>query len=105
NALMSKRRRKLVRISVGRGHENDHGSLRRLRYLTGSGCGFVIGGAVLGDFSGGGATFGSFVGDTGSSSGTTVYLRMGCPICATADLPWRLASRKLLAFKLPPLAN
>src|SRR5262249_57972995 len=27
NALMSKRRRKLVRISVGRGDENDHGSL------------------------------------------------------------------------------
>src|SRR6266487_192576 len=50
NALMSKRRRKLVRISVGGGDENDHGSLRRLRYLTGSGCGFVIGGAVLGDF-------------------------------------------------------
>ena len=55
-----------------------------VRYRTGSGSGFVTG-VLSGDF-GGGPT-GSRVGDTGSSRGMTVYLLMGCPICATVDLP------------------
>src|SRR6266536_1578987 len=55
------------------------------RYRTGSGSGWVTGGAFSGDF-GGGMT-GSCVGDTGASRGITVYLLMGSPIRATADLP------------------
>jgi hypothetical protein len=43
-----------------------------LPYRTGSGSGFLSGGAVIGDFSGGGGTTGSWVGDTGSSRGMTV---------------------------------
>jgi len=46
---------------------------------------------VLGDFSGGAGVTGSCVGDTGSARGITVYLLMGSPICAMADLRWRPA--------------
>jgi hypothetical protein len=53
-------------------------------HRTGSGCG-----VVTGAFSGtlGGGFTGSRVGNTGSSRGMTVYLLIGCPICAIADLP------------------
>jgi len=43
---------------------------------------------LFGDLLGGGRVTGSGVGDTGSSSGMIVYLRTGCPICATADAPY-----------------
>jgi hypothetical protein len=39
---------------------------------AGCGSGLVTGGALSGDLLGGGGTTGSEVGDTGSSSGTTV---------------------------------
>src|SRR5262245_2821192 len=79
NALMPKRRRTLVRISVRWGARNDHGSLPfalwhwlrlgfRLRCCRGR-ASFGAGGVA-----------GSFVGDSGSSSGMTVYLLIGSPI-------------------------
>jgi len=55
-----------------------HGSLRF--YGTGCGSGFVTGCVGLGVLFGGGGVTGSFVGDTGSSSGMTVYLVTGSPI-------------------------
>ncbi len=55
-----------------------------VRYRTGSGSGLVTG-VLSGDV--GVGPIGSWVGDTGSSRGMTVYLLMGSPICATADLP------------------
>ncbi len=57
-----------------------------LRYSTGSGSGLVTGGVLFGDLLGGGGVTGSGVGDTGSSSGISVYLLTGCPICATTSL-------------------
>jgi len=59
----------------------------RLGYSAGCGSGAVTGDERPGDLLGGGGITGSEVGDTGSSSGTTVYLLTGCPICATADPP------------------
>ena len=56
------------------------------RYRIGSGSGSVTGGAFSGDFWGGGGVTGSRVGDTGSFRGMTVYLLIGSPIWATADL-------------------
>jgi len=58
-----------------------------LHYSTGWGSGLVAGGVLFGDLLGGGGVTGSEVGDTGSSSGISVYLLTGCPICATADPP------------------
>jgi len=58
-----------------------------LHYSTGWGSGLVTGGVLFGDLLGGGGVTGSEVGDTGSSSGISVYLLTGCPICATADPP------------------
>src|SRR5713101_6962273 len=59
-----------------------------LHYSTGWGSGLVTGGVLLGDLLGGGGVTGSGVGDTGSSSGISVYLLTGCPIRATADPPY-----------------
>src|SRR5713226_6850206 len=59
-----------------------------LRYSTGWGSGLVTGGVLFGDLLGGGGGTGSGVGDTGPSSGISVYLLTGCPICATADPPY-----------------
>ncbi len=60
-------------------------------HRTGSGSGLVTG-VFSGDLAGG--FTGSRVGGTGSSRGMTVYLLMGSPICATADLPWWMARKK-----------
>jgi hypothetical protein len=57
-----------------------------LRYSIGSGSGLVTGGVLFGDLLGGGGVTGSGVGDTSSSSGISVYLLTGCPICATTSL-------------------
>jgi hypothetical protein len=84
NALVSEPRSKLV-IAYAHGRE-PHVS------YAGCGSGLVTGGAFSGGFLGGGNLTGSAVGDTGSSSGMTVYLRTGSPICATAELPWWMAS-------------
>src|SRR5260370_37260705 len=57
---------------------NDHHWHLSLRYLTGSGSGVVTGGELLGDLPGGGdGRTGSTPGDTGSSSGITVYRLIG----------------------------
>jgi len=57
---------------------------------------------VVGDLSGGDGITGSRVGDTGSSRGITVYFLIGCPICATADLPcgWPVKTPVTKAFRL-----
>src|SRR6266700_5399101 len=68
------------------------------RYFAGCGSGLVTSGAFSGNLLGGGGLTGSRVGDTGSSRGMTVYLLTGSPICATADLPWWMAS-------VPPLTD
>jgi len=56
-------------------------------YGTGCGSGFVTGGVGLGTLVGGGGVAGSFVGETGSCSGTTVYRLMGSPIWPMVTLP------------------
>ena len=62
-------------------------------HRAGSGSGLVTG-VFSGDLAGG--FTGSRIGGTGSSRGMTVYLLMGSPICATADLPWWMAREKFL---------
>jgi hypothetical protein len=69
-------------------------------YRTGSGAGWVTGGAFSGDFSGGGGLTGSAVGDTGSSRGMTVYLLTGSPIRAMPDLPLVVGQEKSCARKV-----
>jgi hypothetical protein len=88
--------RKLILVWVCAEEYRGHGNLSWLRYCTGSGC--VTGRVFSGDLRGGGRVTGSRVGDTGSSRGMTVYLLTGSPICATADLPWWMAS-------VPPLTD
>src|SRR6266516_4101253 len=56
----------------------------------GSGSGLVTG-VFSGELAGG--FTGSRVGGTGSSRGMAVYLLMGSPICATADLPCWMARK------------
>jgi hypothetical protein len=46
--------------------------VRARRYFTGCGSGLVTGAGLAGTLLGGGGMTGSAVGDTGSSSGTTV---------------------------------
>jgi len=65
NPLVFEPRSKLIIIYA---HNRDPS----LRYFAGSGSGFVTGAGLLGALLGGGGTTGSAVGDTGSSSGTTV---------------------------------
>src|SRR6266851_7386274 len=72
-----------------------------LHYSTGWGSGLLTGGALFGALPGGGGVTGSAVGDTGSSSGTIVYLLTGCPICATADPPLRIASAAIVHQCVP----
>jgi hypothetical protein len=77
--------RKLVLIPVY-DHDNHGRGYPGAGYSTGSGSGLVTGGVLFGDLLGGGGVTGSGVGDTGSSSGISVYLLTGCPICATTSL-------------------
>jgi len=58
--------------------EHDPDPHLSLRYFAGSGSGVITGGELLGDLLGGGdGRTGSAVGDTGSSSGMTVYRLIG----------------------------
>jgi Resolvase, N terminal domain len=78
DALVPERPRKF--IVVARRHWQHHGC-----YATRWGSGFLTGGVGFGALFGGGGVTGSLVGDTGSSSGITVYLLVGSPI-------WPMAS-------------
>jgi len=59
NAFVLKCPRKPVLLSIRGRDFNEHDKPSQPGYRTGSGSGFVIGGAGLGTFSGGGATLGS----------------------------------------------
>src|SRR6266516_3374548 len=70
-----------VQLSLpGHSRKNHSEESSALAYSAGCGSGLVTGGDFSGDLLGCGGATRSGVGETGSSSGTTVYRRIGSPI-------------------------